>query len=110
MLFYIINTMIIPNNIEEVDKLIEDKSNIILLDFYANWCGPCKRQTPKLEEMENQFTNIKFLKINVDELDELSEKYSITCMPTIIFIKDSEIYKRIEGCNIEEISNILHKL
>ena len=101
--------MKIANSAEEVEQEIEKSSNIILLDFYANWCGPCKRLTPILEEMENEFQNATFIKINVDDLDELSEKYSIKCMPTIIFIKDKEIVHRIEGCKIEEIRNTLKK-
>ena len=101
--------MKIANSAEEIEQEIEKPSSVILLDFYANWCGPCKKLTPILEELENEFTNITFIKINVDDLDELSEKYSITCMPTIIFIKDKETVHRIEGCKIEEIKNTLKK-
>ena len=100
--------MKIANSAEEVEQEIEKSSNIILLDFYANWCGPCKRLTPKLEEMENEFPNVIFIKINVDDLDELSEKYSIKCMPTIIFKKNNDIVNRIEGSNIDEIRTTLN--
>lgn len=99
--------MILNATKEDIDSAIEDKSNMILLDFYANWCGPCKRLTPELEKMENDFPNIKFFKIDVDEFQNLSEEYKITCMPTIIFIKNSEIFKRIEGSDIEGIRNTL---
>ena len=54
--------MIVNASAEEIQDAIADTSNIILLDFYANWCGPCKRLTPKLENMESDFSNIKFSK------------------------------------------------
>lgn len=102
--------MILNATKDDINSAIEDKSNIILLDFYANWCGPCKRLTPELEKMEDEFSNIKFFKINVDEFQDLTEEYNITCMPTIIFIKNSKIFNRIEGCDIEGIRNTLMKI
>ncbi len=70
----------------------EIKEGIVLVDFYADWCGPCKMMGQVLEEMEN----VNILKVNTDEFDELSSKYGIMSIPTIILFKDGkEIAKNV---------------
>lgn len=70
----------------------EIKEGIVLVDFYADWCGPCKMMGQVLEEMKN----VNILKVNTDEFDELSSKYGIMSIPTIILFKDGkEIAKNV---------------
>ena len=73
---------------EEDLKAAGDK--LVVVDFYATWCGPCRMIAPKLEEMAKQNSNVVFLKVDVDEAEDVSEKYSISAMPTFLFFKNGE--------------------
>ncbi|MBE0522134.1 MAG: thioredoxin [Candidatus Methanoperedenaceae archaeon] len=73
-------------------------SNVILMDFYADWCGPCKMQDPILEEMEKKFEGkVEFKKIDVDANQELAIKYTVHAIPTLILEKDGKVFKRYTG-------------
>jgi thioredoxin 1 len=69
-----------------------------LVDFYANWCGPCKMMTPIIEETKTKLGNkATVLKVNVDENKEVSIKYGIRSIPTIILFKNGELIWRQSG-------------
>ena len=72
-------------------ELIKDK---ILVDFYANWCGPCKMLAPELERVES---NVKVVKIDVDEFEELAREYGVMSIPTLILFENSKEIKRNIG-------------
>lgn len=75
--------------INNFDELIQEK---ILVDFYANWCGPCKMLSPILEKLEE----VKVLKVNVDENPELARKYGIMSIPCLIlFDKGMELKRNV---------------
>jgi len=77
-----------------VEKLNEMKQNgeKVLADFYASWCGPCKMLLPKLELMQQEYPDIKFVKVDVDSNREGSMDYGIRSVPTVmIFNGDNEV-------------------
>ena len=82
-------------NSETLDKKIKD-NKVVLVDFFAEWCGPCRMLTPIIEDVENLFPN-QVGKVNVDEELELATKYSVRSLPTVIIFKDGEIMERIPG-------------
>ena len=82
-------------NEEEINELIKGK---VLVDFYADWCGPCKRLAPILEEL----TDIDVLKVNVDMFDELSRSYGIMSIPTLIIFENSKELKKTIGFKTKE--------
>jgi thioredoxin 1 len=61
-----------------------------LVDFYADWCGPCKMLAPVLEELEPEYPEIRFVRVNVDEEDELAAEYRIMSIPFVALFKDGE--------------------
>jgi thioredoxin len=70
----------------------------VVVDFYATWCGPCKRLAPMLDELAGQFSGrIKFVKVNVDESPELSRRFQIEGIPTLLFFKDGKLVDRSVG-------------
>ncbi len=86
---------------KEFDELIKDR---ILVDFYADWCGPCQRLAPLLEEIKG----IDILKINVDEHPEIAKSYGIMSIPTLILFKEGkEIRKEIGFRTVDEITEMI---
>lgn len=86
---------------EDFNKLINDH---VLVDFYANWCGPCKRMGEVLEELDN----INILKVNVDSFQNISNSYGVMSIPTLIlFDKGEEVRKSIGFKNKDEILEFL---
>jgi thioredoxin 1 len=84
------------------DKLIEEgkkeEKKVILMDFAAKWCGPCKMQDPILEDLKKKFEDkVEFKKIDVDEDGKLADKYIVRAIPTLIIEKDGKIFKTYIG-------------
>ncbi len=77
-------------------------SGTALVDFYADWCGPCKMIAPIIEEIANEQSNIVVGKINVDNTPELAIKYGVSSIPTIIIFKNGQEDKRIIGFREKE--------
>jgi thioredoxin 1 len=95
----------------EITKLTEipiDKK--VVIDFFADWCGPCKRVAPVYAELSEKLTDIVFLKVNVDEAEEVAEGFEVTSLPTFILLNKGNIYKKIEGANLNELVNSLDNL
>ncbi|WOF16064.1 thioredoxin [Methanoplanus sp. FWC-SCC4] len=73
-------------------------SKPVLMDFYAEWCGPCKMQTPILEQLKSMMgDSIEIKKIDVDESMDAAVKYGIQVVPTLIIEKDGKVEHRLEG-------------
>lgn len=83
-------------NIDEFNKVI-DTGDFVLVDFYAEWCGPCKMLLPIINSIIEENKDIKILKVNIDDVPELAEKYSVQSIPTLLFIKDKEEVERHGG-------------
>jgi thioredoxin 1 len=68
------------------------KSEIpVLIDFFANWCGPCKMQTPILEELAEEVSNAKICKVDVDAESDLARQFGVMSIPTIMVMKNGEV-------------------
>jgi thioredoxin 1 len=95
----------------EITKLTDipiDKK--VVIDFFADWCGPCKRVAPVYAELAEKLTDIVFIKVNVDEAEEVAEGFEVTSLPTFILLNKGNIYKKIEGANLNELVNSLENL
>jgi len=78
---------------------IKSENGGILIDYFANWCGPCKTLIPRLENLETQYPNVRFVKLNVDENMEHAVSMNIRSVPTVIFYKDGVELNRSTGAN-----------
>ena len=63
---------------------------LVVIDFFATWCGPCKMIAPKIVEMDAEMNNVVFLKVDVDEAEDAAQEYNIQAMPTFLFIKNKQ--------------------
>lgn len=86
----------INNENYEEEVLKSDKP--VIIDFYADWCGPCRMMSPIIDEIaEEKAESIKVGKVNVDENQELAMKYGVMSIPTIVIIKNGEVSKTFVG-------------
>lgn len=74
-----------------------------LLDFYADWCGPCQQMNPIIEELEKELKDVKFTKINVDENQAEAQKYNVMSIPTYIIKKDGQVVDQVTGAQPKEL-------
>merc|ERR1712055_85046 len=80
---------------------------LVVVDFFAVWCGPCKMIAPKLEAMDAEMADVVFLKVDVDECEELAMEYQISCMPTFLFFKNGEKVATFSGANEAKIKETI---
>ena len=86
---------------EGYDKL-KDTPNKMLVDFYADWCGPCKMIAPILEEIGKEMPDLIIMKINVDELTEVAIQYGIQSIPTLLVMENGEVKNKAVGFRTKE--------
>ena len=79
----------IQANKENFDSLISN--DVVLVDFFATWCGPCKMLTPVLEELSNDRSLVKIVKVDIDESMDLAKRYGIMSVPTLLLFKDGKL-------------------
>ncbi|MCR4633833.1 MAG: thioredoxin [Erysipelotrichaceae bacterium] len=82
-------------NTEEFNELI--KNGTVVIDFFADWCGPCKMLSPVIEEVSGEYTDIEFAKVNVDDNMDLAEKFGIMSIPQVYMFRNGEVVNKFGG-------------
>jgi len=88
-------------NDDEFNEIIKGEKPVVV-DFHADWCGPCKVLSPILDELDSELDDVEFVKINVDDYPELSGSYEIMAVPTVIMFQDGEVKNRFSGVQPKE--------
>ncbi|MEI6123481.1 MAG: thioredoxin [Bacteroidota bacterium] len=90
-------------------ELVEKSDKVVMLDFWAEWCGPCRMLTPIMEEMHKEFEGKALIgKVNVDDSPRITNKYGIRNIPTVLFVKNGEVVEKVVGATPK--ANLVNKL
>ena len=90
--------MVTEINTANFDSEVVNNAGITVVDFFADWCGPCRKMGPILEEVEKELaSNVKFTKINTDNNIEMAKKYQVSGLPTLMIFKNGEPAERMVG-------------
>ena len=84
-------------NDKNFDEPINNSKGKVVVDCYADWCGPCKMLAPIIEEISEELNTITFYKLNVDENEETSNKFQIMTIPTILIFNDGKLISQTAG-------------
>ncbi|CAH6723210.1 thioredoxin-2 [[Candida] jaroonii] len=82
-------------------------SGLVVVDFFATWCAPCKFIAPVFDKLSEEYKSAKFIKVDVDDLSTIAEKYEISSMPTILYFKGGEVVARYVGANPTGIHQVI---
>lgn len=85
-------------NEEQFDKLINNK-NLVVIDFFATWCMPCKMLAPIMERVEAKMQDVKFYSVDIDESEEISKRYRIFSVPTLVAFREGKKIDSLVGLN-----------
>ena len=84
--------------VDTFDQEVIQSSNLVMVDFWATWCGPCKIVAPVVEELAKEYEGkVTFVKVNTDENQDLATKYNIRGIPTLMFFKEGNIADQVVG-------------
>lgn len=89
--------------IKESEFINEINEGLVLVDFYADWCGPCKMLSPILEEINDEDENVKIIKVNIDDSRFLAKYYQIQSIPTLILLKNGQFLNKMIGFRPKKI-------
>ena len=99
---------IIKANSQNFEEEVIKSEKTILVDFYADWCGPCKMLSPIIDEVAEENDDIKVVKVNVDDSQDLAMKYQVMSIPTLVVIKNgSEINRSVGLIDKAQILNLI---
>ena len=88
---------IVNLTVENFEEEVIKETKPVLVDFWASWCGPCKMLSPIVDELAEELTQVKVCKVNVDEQEELAQKYRVMSIPTLLVIQDGNVVQTSVG-------------
>jgi thioredoxin 1 len=94
---------------ERFKKISSISDKLIVIDFGAEWCGPCKRIAPMYEQLSDIMKDVVFCKVDIDEFEELAQNFDVISVPTFVFIKNNNILTTVQGANYDLIVSECNK-
>ena len=99
-----------PETLEDVESILIKagaSNQLVVIDFSATWCGPCKMIAPLFEQLSDSMSEVVFIKIDVDANPDTAAKYSVSAMPTFVFIKGGAVVDRLMGANPARLQELI---
>ncbi len=91
-------------------KAVLRENEFVVVDFFASWCGPCKAIAPYVNELAGKYPSVFFCKVDVDKSQELSERYSVSAMPTFKFFRNGKVVSTLTGSDKTKLKAAIEKL
>ncbi|NP_001238074.1 uncharacterized protein LOC100527572 [Glycine max] len=88
---------------------LKQANKLMVVDFTASWCGPCKLMDPVIQEFATKYRDVEFVKIDVDELMEVSQHYQVQGMPTFMLLKKGKVANKVVGVRKEELQRLVEQ-
>ncbi|GAB2231874.1 hypothetical protein Droror1_Dr00010891 [Drosera rotundifolia] len=88
-------------------QIANDSKNLMIVDFTASWCGPCRFIAPFLAELAKKLPSVIFVKIDVDELKSVASDWAVEAMPTFMFLKEGKIVDQVVGAKKDELQQTI---
>eukprot|EP00814_Leptocylindrus_danicus_P002647 CAMPEP_0116034128 /NCGR_PEP_ID=MMETSP0321-20121206/19415_1 /TAXON_ID=163516 /ORGANISM="Leptocylindrus danicus var. danicus, Strain B650" /LENGTH=105 /DNA_ID=CAMNT_0003510365 /DNA_START=154 /DNA_END=471 /DNA_ORIENTATION=+ len=99
------------NTLDEFNALVAaSNEKLLVVDFTATWCPPCRMIAPKFEQMAKDFPDVTFIKVDVDEGQDVAAQAGVSCMPTFMFYKGGKKVEQIEGADEAKLKSTVTKL
>lgn len=97
-------------SIGEFEKILSENT-LVMVDFFATWCGPCQMFSPIVEQVEDKYDgDLTVVKVDIDENSDIAEKYTIQSVPTTILFKNGEVVERVSGMlSLSQCSDLIEK-
>lgn len=94
----------------EFEKMLSENA-LVMVDFFATWCGPCQMFSPIVEQVEDKYDgDLAVVKVDIDESSDIAEKYTIQSVPTTIIFKNGEVVERVSGMlSLSQCSDLINK-
>ena len=93
---------VIKVNKDNFENEVMNSDKKVLVDFYASWCGPCRMVSPIIDEIAAERSDIKVVKVNVDEQSELAAEFGVMSIPTLVVIENGKIVNQMMGARPKE--------
>ncbi|KAK3223137.1 hypothetical protein Dsin_010162 [Dipteronia sinensis] len=87
----------------------KETNKLLVIDFTATWCGPCKSMEPVIKEFVAKYTEVEFIKIDVDKFTEIAKQFDIEAMPTFILVKKGKEVDRLVGAKKDDLQKKIEK-
>lgn len=84
-------------NMDEFNNEVKNANGVAVIDFFATWCGPCKMLAPVFQEAANEFQNVKFFKVDIDQSLDLARQYNVSSVPTVMIFRDGDLVETLVG-------------
>jgi thioredoxin 1 len=98
------STNVSPVGALDFESEVIQSNKLVIVDFWAEWCGPCKMIAPLLDEVAKEMNDkVKIVKVNVDEEQQLAQQYGIYNIPTLLFFKDGKVREQVVGTAAKKV-------
>lgn len=96
-------------SMQEFDNVLASTKQLVVVDFYTTWCGPCKTIAPKVQQLAGKMSNVVFMKVDAEAVEDLAAREKVNRYPSFIFYRNKRRIDRMEGSNFDNLRALIEK-